>query len=710
MAGSENDVRGHREILLKKKLKKGWLGTKFNLGANVEVYLHGFYFITPEQQLFFKLLERSGVKIKFFQYYDPRFPNTFDFIRSFISEEYGWSSDWRISDDQMTLEKDGIAELFLTAYEERKSKKIDSEKNILKYNSFFDFLQDIIIPNYPLEITQKANPNLPIFATNADELNEMLQVYYPAIDAKNRSFLSHPLGQFLINIHKIYDGGEMCLTSDLLVELFASGWLVDERNGAKAKEYTYDLQQILPYFEGCKSLDSWQERIKQLVSQKEMIHHNFPANTSARKNRSIRSPFEKLSYFSINQERIAQIKTFIDGIRILAEDLFIPTQSSNHMDNHFKRLMKMMMHRKKVSQFTDVIEVKLLDDLIQRVSTITDSAEFLYKDIQPALSLYLNGKFDPEGVKEDSIITSFLEFDGEIFKNHDNKCYFTGLDERSLPLGEVEMPWPLQEKTFEQLSNRHLPLQLHLNRNITVKEASRFLFFIALKFIPQDKLEISWIANILERQNMHSALYVRQLRMKEIPYMTKQTEVHNISSKIIDDEVDMEMLEVAWESINSEGMLAEYNQCPKRFYYSYIVDEFPTFQDDFHHGFIFSQIYLLASSVENRTVEGVLDEVSPLFPQWLDYKKSAMAYDTHGVKQRFLQENTNEKIVRLKYSHYFPGSTDNAREKFFNFNAARIRAELLQLEPKEITSNPGFECRFCPHRNYCTDVKYSIDR
>nr|WP_146139666.1 hypothetical protein [Lysinibacillus timonensis] len=698
----------HRKILVGRdvdcfKIEKA---LKRNV-KDLVIYLHGFYFITPEQQVFFKFLQRHGVELRFFQYYDPRFPNTFDFIRNFISDDYDWSSKWDIEWPKENEKNQPIATQFLEAYETRIGQQIDSPYQVKKYNTFFDFLHDVIIPTYPMAKEVVVDPQVKIFATNEEEINEVLKTYYPSLDKKNRSFLAHPLGQFLVNIHKVYENGKMCLTGDLLVELFSSGWLVDERTNQKATDYTYDLKLILPYFEGLSLLDDWINRIKNLLVQKGEIQQTFKAASSTRKDRSISNPFNKLSYFSIDVERVSQIKDFIIGIRLLAEDLFIPTEEKNTIDDHFNRLREMMQRRKQSYDFSDDIEKDLIDKLIGRLNTIHDSAEFLYDDIQPALFLYLNGKFDETGSKEEKIVTEFLELDGQIFKESSEEVYFTGLDERSLPLGKIQLPWPLQHGTFEQLSESNTALQLLSNRNASVKEISRFLFFIALNFIPREKLNLSWIVNILDQNDLNAALYTRQLHMEVVPYLTKQSqaiEPPNFEpeiTKVIDEE-----LHKAWESLNAEGMLAEYQLCKKRFYYSYILDEYPVFNEDFHQGFIFSEIYKLAAGVENRRIEDVLKEVEPFFPQWNRSKKESMAYDSYGSRYNFESDSSQKMLL----NHYFPGLKNDAREPLFNQNTIQIKSELLSKQQSTLEGKPGYNCRFCPHRNYCEDVQYSVDK
>ena len=85
--------------ILQSRFKKG-LDDLFIIPEkrNYKLILHGFYFITPEQQLFLKFLERSGFELIFFQYYDNRFPETFNFIQKFISNYYQWTDNWQIQD------------------------------------------------------------------------------------------------------------------------------------------------------------------------------------------------------------------------------------------------------------------------------------------------------------------------------------------------------------------------------------------------------------------------------------------------------------------------------------------------------------------------------------------------------------------------------------------------------------------------------------
>lgn len=701
----DESLLAHRKLLKQKNFAKTFMEEFQVFDERKRIYLHGFYFITPEQQTFFKFLQNNGFELVFFQYYDSRFPNTFDFIRLFIDEDYGWSSDWQMEPAERLTAT--TANKFLTAYETRKSGKITSDLTINKYQTFFDFLQGVIIPHYPMNQPFEINKNVKIFAPNAEELNELVQMYYPALDKDKRKFLAHPIGRFLVNIHNIWQQNELVLTPELLVELFSSGWLIDEETQAQAIDYTYDLQQISPYFEGCRTIAEWEARIKQLAELKEQLLKTFPSKSKARKDVQLSHPFTKLSYFNVELERIAQIKDFLEGIRLLAEDLFNSSNGSS-MNQHFSKLLIMLKRRKKMDIFTDSLELTLLNTLIDRLNTVSDATEFLYEDIQPALFLYLSGRFNENVDYQEDVITDFLELDGEIFKTQATPVYFTALDEQNLPLSEMPNPWPLQQATLDYLGEHHTAISLFNNRNSTVKETSRFLFFIALTFLNNETLQLSWLINRLANEGLNSTLYARQLNLTEQPYspIRHQVEKNQLEmaheARLTDSEKESFL-----QSVNTPQMLVEFTLCPKRFYYSFILQDYAAFDEDFMHEFIFSHVYRVTAGTFNRPVEETADELAPFFAHFKRFRLHATANDSHQYKYNFHSKKANLKD-QLTVNHLLPGLTKRDRDALLMLTNEQTKTSILSNE-QYFEAIPENHCKFCPHKNYCPDVKHSID-
>jgi len=690
----------------------------YGLNRHVHIYLHGFYFITPEQQTLFEYLSRIGIDLTFFHYYDPRFPETFDFMKQFVNSEFGWPDYWQVPVSNMELTNQ-TCDIFLNAYETTSTKNYKSNLEVVAYNSFFDFLHTVILPNFPVQAidsSEEVNPGVQIIATNADILNEMITSYYPELDKKNRNFLSYPIGRFLITIHEVYDQGALVLTEDILMSLFSSGWLYDDHSNENAQNYTYDLEQIFPYFQGCHKIDEWIERLTLLLNQYQMIRRTFQVNGSDRIVKSMQSPFSKLSYFAVAPERVDQIVHFFQGIKIIVEDLFEASQETNTIDDHFKRLLQLVTEQNKLANtLINKTERLLIHSLNKKLEMVSDVTEFLYDDLKLALNFYLSGKFESN---ENTRIRPFIDIDGEAFKNSTTKVYLTGLDEQGLPLGTYDIPWPLDSNTFTKLSERHRTLKLHTIRNDSTKAMSRYLFFIALRFLPKKQLELSWIRNFLDRENLNVALYLRQLDLEIVSHTATQIG-GDLERNIFDFTTyrpDPVKKEVGWKTFELEDFFAEHVLCPKRFYYSYVLDEFPVFKEDFMHPFIFSEIIKFVTKPNIASFDTVFQEVSVFFPQWLKYKKQIIAKEAYKYHYRNERAKTavddQHYFTDIRKNFQFTGIVNELRNQVFEESATyklNIREQLQNENNTSFEAKAGYNCRFCPHNKYCPDVEFSID-
>lgn len=684
---------------------------------DIHIVLHGFYFVTPEQQIILENLRKQQIRITFFHYFDIRYTNTFNFIKAFVTDRFGWPSpeEW-IYDSATPEDTTKSARTFLSAYENKPNKQEEPTETITGYASFFDFLHDVILPNFPIDSEQDnkdAAPN--IISPNAKQLNELLLSYYPELNPKKRNFLSYPIGRFLVSLHQIYNNGRLDLTDEILTDLFSSGWLSDKSLSNNAQDYTYDLQQLFPYLEGCTEINSWISRLEQLIEQGMIIEKAFPIGEENRILRSMRSPFAKISHFSVPLDRVKQVKMFIESIQTMTKTLFNQSESKNTIDIHFKRLKDMLKtHGQGVSLIADENERLLIQELGQKLDHIQDDSEFYYDDIQTALHFYLSGKLDDE---DENYISGFIEIDGEMFKPQDHAIYLTGLDENSLPLGVQSIPWPMQPETFELLSEQHTALELHTIRSRANKSISRYLFFIALNLSPQ-QLRLSWIKNILDQAELQPALYIKQLGLKAVSNTVASADtatplpLYDFSQEpILPDETA-----AAWETLGFQDFLAEYKSCPKRFYYSYITDEYPTFSNDFIHQFMFSEIVRVVRRGANADIETVLQEVSPLFPQWLNFKKQLLV---KKVFQYGPGRPGQKTVVSESYSYtatrknfQFPGFKKEDRDELFDETKASLESIVGEIEAAEnqmLPAKPGYACRFCPHIDYCSDAVFPID-
>jgi hypothetical protein len=184
----------------------------------------------------------------------------------------------------------------------------------------------------------------------------------------------------------------------------------------------------------------------------------------------------------------------------------------------------------------------------------------------------------------------------------------------------------------------------------------------------------------------------------------------------LQETVDQNDIIKSWKTLAFEDFLAEYELCPKRFYYSYIADEYPTFSSDFMHQFIFSEIIRVAGQGSKADFDTVLQEVSPLFPQWLNFKKQVSAKIAYQYVPNKLGEKTDvikaHSYTETRKNFQFPGFTKKFRNDLFDRSRASFSAivsELVAEDNRMMPAIPSYACRFCPHIDYCDDAVFSID-
>lgn len=716
-------VSDHINALQKPLLQKHLNEAIRRLSNNKEVMVqelhlvfHGFYFITPEQQVVLKMIRQQQIPITFFHYYDGRFAETFDFIKAFYNDRFGWpsSEEW-VYDKAPYAPVTSSAYAFLAAYEQSNWNPQPLSETITAYGSFFDFLHDVILPNFDIQKNEKSLRRAQVISPNADELNQLLIAYYPELNAKKRNFLSYPIGRFFVSIHEIYDNGKMLLSESILTDLFSSGWIFDKAKRINAQEYMHDLHKLFPYLQGCtgKEIKEWTGRLDQLIQQGLMIEEVFPVSRQNRIVRSMRSPFSKIGHFTVPLHRVKQVKQFIESIQRITEIIFGQSSTSSTISQHFKRLKEFLVENRSVAELNaEKEEKKIVLELEERLSNIQDESEFLFEDLKDALHYYLSGKLDDN---DENFINGLIEIDGEMFKERELPIYLTGLDEHSLPLNEQTIPWPLQHESFELLCEQHVALQLHAIRNRAGKAISRYLFFIALN-LSSERMKLSWIKNMLGQHELQRALYVKQLGLKVIDFnFNTQVGIPTyVPHKFTVD--PLKETETVWETIAFEDFLAEYKLCPKRFYYSYITDEYPVFSSDFMHQFLFSEIIKTAKISTKEGFDNVFREVSPFFPQWLDFKKrvSAKTAFKYASKQmgQITQVEETVAYTETRKNFQFPGLKKVDRERLLEKSKQALSESLLELRSGETQTLPakaGYHCRFCPHIDYCDNAIFGID-
>lgn len=716
------------QTLIKSSYSEG-VGTKIDSTITFEtIVLHGFYFMTSEQQRVFLLLKQAGVKIVFLNLYDERYPETFSFIEKFINENHGWvnKDSWVVEDKSM--QDLTIADKFLSDFEG--TPIIDYMQNEIKvtdYPDFYAFLtdfdKDINVQNLDIE-------NKTYIAPNAEALNNRLQEYYPEKFKKKRRFLSYPIGQFLFQLHQMWDeqSKRLTITEGGLYECFASGWLYDSENKQNARDFTKTLHDILPFFKGCLTKKQWEDRAAELETIHDDVLTNFDVGTQNRFTKMMESPFTRFSAFASSKEDTKQVIHFIDNMFHIAFDLFGTGEKRISLSNHFKKLRHLVFdsnqHLEKEIQDEEKV---LVHELSKTLQTAPGVDLFLVDDISSAISLYLSGNLTND-LKEEVLIRPFIEIDGEAFKENPI-THVTGLDENSLPYSEFKLPWPLQEKTFYALALGNIPLSFQVLRNENVKAITRYLVYNLFQF--SQNIELSWMVQYEDKNHLDKAIYLSQLGLNP------NTSHLNTDNQLVD--------RIAVKTISKKELdsfllypvdaLAEFQFCPRRFYYSYITEEYSTFRSEFIHEFLYGNLLKSVKVLAGKSIseERVKNEVDKLFPHWTDFKRNLLAKEnfkyipwTISNFKGHTPYGKEEEFSNLRKLFLFPAlqnrkGDEDSKEVEHSINALYSKPETviptlrddfekqLMEHPVQMEARPSEKCRYCPHNDFCPEAHHPTD-
>lgn len=167
-----------------------------------------------------------------------------------------------------------------------------------------------------------------------------------------------------------------------------------------------------------------------------------------------------------------------------------------------------------------------------------------------------------------------------------------------------------------------------------------------------------------------------------------------------------------------DDMIAEYELCPLRLYYGYILDKYPVHVNEFVHQFIFSDLIRVARDFSGYKNRRAIQAVSDLFPQWSDFKKKNIA--NKSIDSLKDQGNRIETIDDVTISErrkrlIFPGIKQDCQKKLIDSSKKKKHTYLkLLLNPGEeqeinMTAKPGFHCRYCPFLDICPERVFPLD-
>lgn len=652
------------------------------------VVFHGFYFITPFQNRFMKALQKAGLDICHLICWDESIPSVMSVWESFFENKDEWMRHAESSAEP-------LGRFFASLYEHGRAEPPGVDISVIEFPTVGSFVR---------YISQTAGPDNRFkecfFSPTSRELNRVLREYFPE-EFADRHFLAYPVGQFLYHLHQMWDDSTQSLAIDEtgLKACLASGMLRlnDESPFFDSQSATVVLRKCLPFFDGCRTVAEWRNRLRDLQQAISAAQELDPENAD-RFSLAVENPF-RFPAFVVSQEEFQILQSAIEQLFKIAEELFSrPTVS---LKEHLSRLKEIIETADGSGALIDEereLVKKVLSDLTPE--TASDTA-FPTQDLSEAIRVYLAIDNGPEDDDEDSkskqLVNFFESLDGLPLKE-ERPLHLCMLSADSLPARKSFCPWPL---TLECL-----PEQSDVRRLIQAREESShmadlYLFYSALAFAPQ--VILSWIKEW-------------QDELKDVsPYLlmivdSAGAKVERFSTSF---GLDMDISPEAESVIKDPGLVsleypshaaAEHDFCPRRFFYSYIVSDRPRFENSFHHRFQFSRLIDWYRARFGVSQDQARQFAYKFFPHWSMTRKTSIADMWTKANPTLEGQPIPDVVRRILFpgeSHHISFRKDRIVDLADGDSSDRAR---LQLE-----ANPGKHCRYCPHQRLCGDTLFPVD-
>ena len=661
--------------------------------ANIKdkLLLVGFYYITPIQERIFEIFEKHGVELIFLNSYDARFKEVYK-----IWEETFSDSIYKKQSQENQIFKEGNNE-FCKLFENDDNITFHNVK-IVKYKTEEEFIFDI---------NRIKKEGYKLFATNTSQFKQVMMEYFPQ-EFEKRHLLSYPVGQFVYYLHMMWDEelGELALNKEMLHQCFASGWL--EYKGIHGKNYLKDLDDIYIYFQDCYTVKQWKERLYELKCKKE--YSNYFDVTSGTENmkrwhRIMGNPFLNFSAFAKDIETTENIVFLIEHLIKIAEYLF-KGNSKIDIYQHLKKV-KTILEEKSDKCSILIEEKEVMDELIRRLEwNRNENLKCFPEDVADVVKLFIGGKFmmeDDTELLEENKSTAInqmylLETAGSVYGS---KIHLAGCDEYNLPGVKKEYPWPITDKMLDDLKFDCKQDEKYIRQKRNVVEGiikiNRYLFSQLLK---NDCVEVSWIArNNNKDVQMSSYLQLIMMYQKNNREKQKKEELYNdiVRNFKKEDNTKKETAFLNEEEYYPEEVIQDANICNLRYFYGYVLKEFPYYSSEFHYNFAISSLITAISSLTNMNKKQVEKEVLAIFP----YLRNGEKKQIKDFSYKFPLEKSScqSELENILYP----------KERLFIHNLVkevRERAEKRWEEYKEQVKNVKADlklCKYCPHCDYCRE-------
>lgn len=681
---------------------------KLKFRGQKKIVFNGFQYFSPMQQYVFDCFRNAGYEIIILIQAEKKYPYANEIWRQMYTVEKGFMpyEQWVFQDSDYV---NPIGEIF-----EHGEPTIANNVRLIKYKNTVEFMADIP------RITNKED-GYRLYCTDDQTANKMLKDYFPE-NYGQRNLLAYPIGQFIYTMHQMWDENLQCITlnADGLRKCFASGWL--SVNGKSSINYTEDLERLLPYFEGCYTVEEWRKRIEIFNDAYneavwEFVLEPTGDRVSDRKKEILGNPFKNFSAFSIKDERLEALFGVLKQLIEMAEKLFGVNEPVS-IYSHMAKLDVLLEMKEGMSEELYAQERSCVKQIFEALESDKIKDFLCYPgDIAYSMMNLMRGNLDGEDrAKNDLNILVFNIFHIEaapVFAK--GKVHICLADIGKLPGSNGKYSWPMDEKVLELLEGTDNYIANWINSNKITTLSNRNYIYSALK---NKDVEISWIQQQGEKllsPSPYITLLDKLTNAKIEESNVRGIDQETISKLLAQKKVERENFSMQInEKLHIRDGEMEYALCPMRYVYGYVLGDNPTYRGDYQQNRAMMRfIQALANRMKPKySIEQVAEQVFELFPGVRKAEKrqildDAIKYPMPAQDEEYTKFEDKE-YTNLRLMLTFPDKdVYKSADKKFSMLMSRNGRRGVYFDKKGEEGERN--CELCPHNGYCRGSWFGQD-
>lgn len=650
-----------------------------------KIVLHGFYFITPIQQQIIDALDKAGFEIVQLINYQEKYPNVFEAVDVFLDKEkYIFQP---VSETPSFMNK--IALKFLQVCEGDFSLNVkDLSDKYFEFNHMYQFKEYIENDLH----TEKETFDY-LISPRAREVRPQVE----GIESmKPLTLKDYPIGQFLIDLHALNmttfdeearqfkDREELSI--DILVRIFSLGYIKIE--GISTNMLVKDLKKLEERLNRKTTFEEWVAEIENIREEKIQIENALQPDgvTITEDNEIYIYKNRLLSYFDVPIDRMNLILEALDEVKELYNIIF--TDKTIEVQLYVERLLK-QLNEKIMPNVERDEEIAVAMELLKVLNELgtSDFDFFDRQDLIQGLRFFLSEELEnpDNSLFGESLIDSKIVSlqDGDLLPFADNQSvHLAFLDHKALPLSQNLVTWPFNDNSMEKLYEAPL-LELVQKRKKHDAAITKYLLYLIMANAAS--LKFSIVSNLGVEKELKRSFYLDLLNISTASPAAKDNRVG-----VSEMTAGYETRTVSFKKRKQTALLEETKKvCKKRLVLSYLLQQTPSFETEFHHRFLYekfiAELNFLSKKYRISLSKGEVREIiSDWFPQWDETKQSILTIN--GEKWNYYANRVEVDDVsfadNLKQIALFGRLTTSSGEKF---------------------ANPSEQCKYCPFQNRCRE-------